>query len=95
MTDKANEVYGICLRGKAGWGENMAFLSATANSFGARWFDENWKPQFDQPEWKKTMDFYVRSDERRRVLPAPPPTVSTRTWRCSTRANAACGSMPR
>jgi sorbitol/mannitol transport system substrate-binding protein len=37
----------------------MAFLSATANSFGARWFDENWKPQFDQPEWKTTMDFYV------------------------------------
>ena len=26
-------VYGICLRGKAGWGENMAFLTATANSF--------------------------------------------------------------
>jgi sorbitol/mannitol transport system substrate-binding protein len=47
------------LRGKAGWGENMAFLTAMANSFGARWFDENWKPQFDQPEWKKTLDFYV------------------------------------
>lgn len=59
ITDKDNEVYGICLRGKAGWGENMAFLSATANSFGARWFDENWKPQFDQPEWKQTLDFYV------------------------------------
>src|SRR5262245_4406232 len=53
-------VYGICLRGKAGWGENMAFLTATANSFGARWFDEKWKPQFDQAEWKKTLDFYVQ-----------------------------------
>jgi polyol transport system substrate-binding protein len=53
-------VYGICLRGKAGWGENMAFLTATANSFGARWFDEEWKPQFDQPEWKNTLDFYVK-----------------------------------
>src|SRR5262245_12802462 len=59
INDPANEVYGICLRGKAGWGENMAFLTATANSFGARWFDENWKPQFDQAEWKKTLDFYV------------------------------------
>ena len=29
MTDKAAGVYGICLRGKAGWGENMAFLTAT------------------------------------------------------------------
>jgi sorbitol/mannitol transport system substrate-binding protein len=60
ITDKGNEIYGICLRGKAGWGENMAFLTATANSFGARWFDENWKPQFDQPEWKNTLDFYVK-----------------------------------
>lgn len=59
ITDKNGEVYGICLRGKAGWGENMAFLSATANSFGARWFDENWMPQFDQPEWKSTLEFYV------------------------------------
>jgi polyol transport system substrate-binding protein len=59
ITDKNSETYGICLRGKAGWGENMAFLTATANSFGARWFDENWKPQFDQPEWKKTLQFYI------------------------------------
>ncbi|ODR91664.1 ABC transporter substrate-binding protein [Sinorhizobium alkalisoli] len=60
ITDKGNEIYGICLRGKAGWGENMAFLTATANSFGARWFDENWQPQFDQPEWKNALDFYVK-----------------------------------
>ncbi len=60
MTDRAGETYGVCLRGKAGWGENMAFLTATANSFGARWFDENWKPQFDQPEWRNTLDFYVK-----------------------------------
>ena len=59
MTDRANDINGICLRGKAGWGENMAFLTAMSNSFGARWFDENWKPQFDQPEWKNTLQFYV------------------------------------
>lgn len=60
ITDRSADVNGICLRGKAGWGENMAFLTATANSFGARWFDENWKPQFDQPEWKNALDFYVK-----------------------------------
>src|SRR4051812_3380618 len=38
ITDKDHEVYGVCLRGKAGWGENMAFITATSNSFGARWF---------------------------------------------------------
>lgn len=59
MTDKKNDVYGICLRGKAGWGENMALLTATANSFGAKWFDMNWNPQFDSKEWKQTLSFYV------------------------------------
>ncbi|MDU8928631.1 sugar ABC transporter substrate-binding protein [Alisedimentitalea sp. MJ-SS2] len=59
MTDKDGEIYGICLRGKAGWGENMAFLTATSNAFGARWFDENWKAQFDQPAWKETLTFYI------------------------------------
>ena len=44
MTDKAAGVYGVCLRGKPGWGENMAFLTAMSNSFGARWFDEKWEP---------------------------------------------------
>ncbi|MDZ7601569.1 MAG: sugar ABC transporter substrate-binding protein [Hoeflea sp.] len=59
MTDRENGINGICLRGKAGWGENMAFLTATANAFGARWFDMDWKPQFDQPAWKNTLQSYV------------------------------------
>ncbi|MCP2061282.1 UNVERIFIED_ORG: sorbitol/mannitol transport system substrate-binding protein [Bradyrhizobium japonicum] len=59
LTDKNAGVYGICLRGKAGWGENMAFLSAMANSYGARWFDEKWVPQFNTPEWKTTLTTYV------------------------------------
>ncbi|RAP39801.1 sugar ABC transporter substrate-binding protein [Rhodovulum viride] len=59
LTDTDNEVYGICLRGKAGWGENMAFLTAMGNSFGARWFDEDWKAQFDSDAWKETLTFYL------------------------------------
>jgi sorbitol/mannitol transport system substrate-binding protein len=59
LTDKSAGVYGICLRGKAGWGENMAFLTAMANSYGARWFDEKWQPQFNTPEWKTTLTTYV------------------------------------
>jgi len=59
LTDKSAEIYGICLRGKAGWGENMAFLTAMANSFGARLFNERWEPQFNSPEWKKTLVTYV------------------------------------
>ena len=59
MTDTEAGIYGICLRGKAGWGENMAFLTSMANSYGARWFDENWNPQFDSPEWKAVLTDYV------------------------------------
>ena len=39
MTDRDAEINGICLRGKAGWGEGGAFITAMSNSFGARWFD--------------------------------------------------------
>ncbi len=59
MHDPDNGVYGICLRGKAGWGENTAFLTTMANSYGARWFDENWQPQFDSPEWQAAITDYL------------------------------------
>ncbi|SLN36253.1 Bacterial extracellular solute-binding protein [Pseudoruegeria aquimaris] len=59
MTDRENDINGICLRGKAGWGEGGAFITVTANSFGARWFDEDWNAQFDQPEWANALNFYV------------------------------------
>jgi sorbitol/mannitol transport system substrate-binding protein len=59
MTDKEAGIYGICLRGKAGWGENMAFLTAMSNSFGAKWFDADWKPQFDGQPWRDTLTFYL------------------------------------
>jgi sorbitol/mannitol transport system substrate-binding protein len=59
MTDRDNDINGICVRGKAGWGENGAFLTAMSNSFGARWFDEEWNAQFDSPEWAATLNFYL------------------------------------
>jgi len=59
LHNKSNGVYGICLRGKPGWGENMAFLTAMANSYGARWFDMDWEPQLDADAWKATLTDYV------------------------------------
>ncbi len=59
MDDPANDINGVCLRGKAGWGEGGAFITVTANSFGARWFDEDWNAQFDQPEWNEALTFFV------------------------------------
>ena len=66
MTDKAAGVYGICLRGKPGWGENMAFLTAMSNSFGARWFDEKWKPQFNYARVEEDDRLLRRAHEGRR-----------------------------
>ncbi|KAA0011141.1 sugar ABC transporter substrate-binding protein [Billgrantia pellis] len=57
--DPENGVAGICLRGKPGWGENMAFLSTLVNTFGGRWFDEGWNPQLDSPAWQEAIQFYV------------------------------------
>ncbi|MCK0150768.1 sugar ABC transporter substrate-binding protein [Marivita sp. S6314] len=58
MTDRDNEINGICLRGKAGWGEGGAFITAMSNSFGARWFDMDWNAQFDTEAWANTLNFF-------------------------------------
>ena len=57
--DPQNEVYGICLRGKPGWGENMAFVSTLVNTYGGRWFDMDWNPQLDSQAWQDAVSFYV------------------------------------
>lgn len=59
LHDPGNEVYGICLRGKPGWGDNMAFITTMANSFGAQWFNEDWTPALDSEAWNKAVNFYV------------------------------------
>src|ERR1700732_1144048 len=59
LTDKSKGVYGITLRGKPGWGENMAFLDTLINTFGGTWFDMKWNPTLDTPEWKKAITFYI------------------------------------
>lgn len=59
VNDPKNGVYGICLRGLPGWGENMALFSTMVNTFGGRWYDNAWKPQLDSAAWKTAMTFYV------------------------------------
>ena len=57
--DPKNGVYGICLRGKPGWGDNAAFLTTMVNTFGGQWFDMKWKPQLETKPWKDAITFYV------------------------------------
>ena len=59
LTDKSKQQYGICLRGKPGWGENMSLITDIANVFGGRWFDMNWQPQLTSSPWVKAVGFYV------------------------------------
>ncbi|CAM3614823.1 sugar ABC transporter substrate-binding protein [Agrobacterium radiobacter] len=59
LTDKSKQQYGICLRGKPGWGENMAFLGTMINTYGGRWFDMDWKPQLTSEPWKKAISDYL------------------------------------
>lgn len=57
--DPAHGVYGICLRGKPGWGDNMALVTTMANAYGGQWFDMKWQPQLTSKPWKDAVTFYV------------------------------------
>jgi sorbitol/mannitol transport system substrate-binding protein len=52
-------IYGACLRGLAGWGENVAYVTTVVNTFGGRWFDPEWNPTLNEPAWKDGVSFYV------------------------------------
>jgi sorbitol/mannitol transport system substrate-binding protein len=57
--NQPGKVAGICLRGLAGWGDNMAALDTVVNTFGGQWFDMNWKPQLTSPAFENATNFYV------------------------------------
>jgi sorbitol/mannitol transport system substrate-binding protein len=59
LNDPKDGIYGICLRGKAGWGENMGQIGPVVYGMGGRWFDMNWQPQLTSPQWEQGVSFYV------------------------------------
>ena len=50
---------GICLRGQPGWGQLFAPLTTVVNTFGGTWFEQDWTPKVDAPEFKEAVKFYV------------------------------------
>ena len=60
----SDQMAGICLRGKPGWGDLGASFTTVLNTFGGTWWsatadgkvDES---QVDQPEFKQALQFYV------------------------------------
>ncbi len=59
-----DEMAGICLRGKPGWGDLGAIFTTVLNTFGGTWWlagedDTIGAAQVDQPEFKEALQFYV------------------------------------
>lgn len=52
-------VYGVCLRGRPGWGENLALVSTMVNAYGGRWFDERWRAELTSPAWEAAVTMYA------------------------------------
>ncbi|MDE9367473.1 sugar ABC transporter substrate-binding protein [Luteipulveratus sp. YIM 133132] len=50
---------GICLRGQPGWGQLFAPLTTVVNTYGGTWFDQDWTPKVDSPEFTQATQFYV------------------------------------
>ena len=59
VTDKPSQVYGMCLRGKPGWGENMAYFDTLVTAEGGAWFDTHWNATIDTPAWKAALAYYT------------------------------------
>jgi sorbitol/mannitol transport system substrate-binding protein len=59
IDDKSSETFGVCLRGKAGWGENMALIDTMVNTYNGTWFDMQWHPTIDTPEWRQAIGMYT------------------------------------
>src|SRR5258707_938401 len=55
----SSPVNGICLRGLPGWGEQLAPLDTVVNTYGGRWFDQNWNAQLNTQPWHDAVTFYV------------------------------------
>lgn len=53
------EMAGICLRGQPGWGQVIAPLTTVVNTYGGTWFEEDWTPGVDSPEFSEAVQFYV------------------------------------
>lgn len=59
LSETSDDAYPICLRGKPGWGENVALITAMAHSYGARWFDSDWNSKLVSVQWKNALTDYV------------------------------------
>jgi sorbitol/mannitol transport system substrate-binding protein len=56
---KTDDVAGICLRGKPGWGEMGSTLTSMLQTSGSGWWDADWNAQLDTPKFADAVNRYV------------------------------------
>ncbi len=59
VDNKQPGMRGICLRGQPGWGQIFAPLTTVVNTFGGTWFEQDWTPKVNGPEFTEATRFYV------------------------------------
>jgi sorbitol/mannitol transport system substrate-binding protein len=58
LNDPAKGVYGIVMKGLPEYGQLAPFITFM-HSYGAKWFDMDWRPQINSPEFKKAFTAYI------------------------------------
>jgi sorbitol/mannitol transport system substrate-binding protein len=59
LNKQGGGAHAMILRGLPGWGANMAPFDTFFNTYGGRWFDLDWRPQLESPEFKKAVSVYA------------------------------------
>jgi sorbitol/mannitol transport system substrate-binding protein len=59
LNNPSKGIAGICLRGKTGWGENLAPLDTVVNTMGGQWYDTDWKAHLTDPAFEQAVTFYT------------------------------------
>ena len=55
---KTDDMAGICMRGKPGWGDLFAPLTTVVQTFGGNWYDMDWNATVNSPEFVEAVTFY-------------------------------------
>ena len=61
LHDPANRMWGFCLRGMPGAGQNMYIYPSILGAFGGKWFDAGGKIKVNSPEAVAALEWYVNS----------------------------------
>jgi ABC-type glycerol-3-phosphate transport system substrate-binding protein len=59
LHDPANRMWGFCLRGMAGAGQNMYIYPSIFGAFGGKWFDPGGRIRVNSPEAVAALEWYV------------------------------------